>query len=138
MSIKRAKNNDILENYNNNQDNKVQMNIMNNDIDQYQIKEIIGEGMFGKVKLAIHLITKEKVAIKIFDKGKIKSSKEAEYIEREISILKKLNHYNTIKLYDIIQNDDYIFLVQEYVPGKELLYFIEKNKNFCIRKNKIF
>jgi 5'-AMP-activated protein kinase catalytic alpha subunit len=105
------------------------LNILRNDINQYQLKEMIGEGMFGKVKLAIHLITNEKVAIKIFDKGKIKSSKESQYIEREISILKKLYHYNTIKLFNIIQNNDYIFLIQEYIPGKELLNYIEKNDN---------
>ena len=105
------------------------LNILKNDINQYQLKEMIGEGMFGKVKLAIHLITNEKVAIKIFDKGKIKSSKESQYIEREISILKKLYHYNTIKLFNIIQNNDYIFLIQEYIPGKELLNYIEKNDN---------
>jgi 5'-AMP-activated protein kinase catalytic alpha subunit len=105
------------------------INILKNDINQYQINEIIGEGMFGKVKLAIHLLTNEKVAIKIFDKGKIKTKKEKEYIEREIAILKKLNHYNTIKLYNIIQNDDFIFLIQEYICGKELLHYIESNDN---------
>ena len=105
------------------------INILKNDINQYQINEIIGEGMFGKVKLAIHLLTNEKVAIKIFDKGKVKTKKEKEYIEREIAILKKLNHYNTIKLYNIIQNDDFIFLIQEYISGKELLHYIESNDN---------
>ena len=105
------------------------INILKNDINQFQIKEIIGEGMFGKVKLAIHLLTNEKIAIKIFDKGKIKSKKEKEYIEREISILKKLNHYNTIKLFNIIQNNDFIYLIQEYINGKELLHFIENNEN---------
>ena len=64
------------------------INYLKNDISQYQIKGKIGEGMFGKVKLGIHLLTKEKVAIKIFDKRKIKNEKEKEYIKREISILK--------------------------------------------------
>ena len=105
------------------------LNILRNDINQFQLKEMIGKGMFGKVKLAVHLITNEKVAIKIFDKGKIKSLKESQYIDREISILKKLNHYNTIKLYNLIQNNDYIFLIQEYIPGKELLNYIETNDN---------
>ena len=105
------------------------INILKNDINQYQIKEIIGEGMFGKVKLAFHLLTNEKVAIKIFDKGKIKTKKEKEYIEREINILKKLNHYNTIKLYNIIKNDEFIFVIQEYISGKELLHFIENTEN---------
>ena len=84
---------------------------LKNEISQYQIKGKIGEGMFGKVKLGVHILTKEKVAIKIFDKGKIKNEKEVEYIEREISILKKLNHYNIIKLYNIIQTENFIVLI---------------------------
>ena len=40
-------------------------------ISQYDIKEKIGEGMFGKVKLAVHQLTKEKVAIKILEKNRI-------------------------------------------------------------------
>ena len=104
------------------------INYLKNDISQYQIKGKIGEGMFGKVKLGIHILTNEKVAIKIFDKRKIKNEKEAEYIEREISILKKLNHYNIIKLYNIIQNENFIFLIQEYVPNGELLHYLEKSE----------
>ena len=106
-----------------------EINIFKNDINQFKIKEIIGEGMFGKVKLAIHLITNEKVAIKIFDKGKIKSNKEKQYIEREISILKKLNHYNIIKLYNIIEDEYYIYLIQEYISDKELLNFIQASED---------
>lgn len=34
----------------------------------YILKKTIGEGTFGKVKLAIHIPTNEKVAIKILDK----------------------------------------------------------------------
>ena len=113
------------------------INYSKNDISQYQIKGKIGEGMFGKVKLGIHLLTKEKVAIKIFDKGKIKNEKEVEYIEREISILKKLNHYNTIKLYNIIQNENFIFLIQEYVPNGELLHFLENPENTNLTENQI-
>ena len=113
------------------------INYSKNEISQYQIKDKIGEGMFGKVKLGIHLLTKEKVAIKIFDKGKIKNEKEVEYIEREISILKKLNHYNTIKLYNIIQNENFIFLIQEYVPNGELLHFLENPENMNLTENHI-
>jgi 5'-AMP-activated protein kinase catalytic alpha subunit len=113
------------------------INYSKNEISQYQIKGKIGEGMFGKVKLGIHLLTNEKVAIKIFDKGKIKNEKEVEYIEREISILKKLSHYNTIKLYNIIQNENFIFLIQEYVPNGELLHFLENPENMNLTENHI-
>ena len=110
---------------------------LKNEISQYQIKGKIGEGMFGKVKLGVHILTKEKVAIKIFDKGKIKNEKEVEYIEREISILKKLNHYNIIKLYNIIQTENFIFLIQEYVPNGELLHFLENSENMNLSETQI-
>ena len=113
------------------------LDFLKDDIFQYQIKGKIGEGMFGKVKLGIHLFTKEKVAIKIFDKGKIKKEKEQEYIEREISILKKLNHYNIIKLYNIIHTDNFIFLIQEYVPNGELLHFLESSENINLSEKDI-
>ena len=103
--------------------------IFKNDISQYQLKDIIGEGMFGKVKLGIHLLTNEKVALKIFDKSKISSNKEKMYIQREISILKKVKHYNIIKLYNIVQTEKHLFLVQEYASGHELLKYLESKEN---------
>ena len=93
--------------------------------------------MFGKVKLGVHILTKEKVAIKIFNKGKIKNEKEVEYIEREISILKMLNHYNIIKLYNIIQTENFIFLIQEYFPNGELLHFLENSENINLSEKQI-
>ena len=40
----------------------------NNKIGNYEIIKTMGEGTFGKVKLAIHIPTNEKVAIKILEK----------------------------------------------------------------------
>ena len=48
----------------------------------------IGEGTFGKVKLGIHKLTSEKVAIKILEKNKLKDTKDVERISRELLILK--------------------------------------------------
>ena len=54
-------------------------------IGNYIIGETIGEGAFGKVKLARHIPTGEKVAIKILNKERIDINK----IKKEIKILKK-------------------------------------------------
>lgn len=42
-----------------------------------------------------------KVAIKILEKSKIKENNDLERVNREIKILKKLNHENVIKLYEV-------------------------------------
>ena len=84
----------------------------------------MGKGTFGKVKLAIHLLTNEKVAIKILEKSRIKDKKDIERISREIKILKKVRHPNVIQLYEIIETDKELFLIMEYCQNGELFDYI--------------
>ena len=56
----------------------------------------IGEGTFGKVKEATHILTGEKVAIKILEKYRIKEVADVERVSREIHILKLIRHPNII------------------------------------------
>lgn len=49
---------------------------------------MIGEGTFGKVKLGTHILTGEKVAVKILEKEKITEEADVERVSREIHILK--------------------------------------------------
>ena len=70
-------------------------------IDEYLIKETIGKGTFSVVKLGEHIKTKQKVAIKILDKGKFKTKEDLIRIQREIKILSMLEHPNIIKTYKI-------------------------------------
>jgi 5'-AMP-activated protein kinase, catalytic alpha subunit len=58
----------------------------------YRLGKTIGEGSFGKVKLAEHELTSHKVAVKIVNKEKLKDSKVNNKIKREIKILKLLKH----------------------------------------------
>ena len=61
-------------------------------IGQYILGKSIGEGTFGKVKLGTHILTNEKVAIKILEKGKIIDVADVERVAREIHILKIVRH----------------------------------------------
>ena len=79
-----------------------------NVITNYKYIKTIGEGTFGKVKLATHILTGEKVAIKILEKNLIKGKSEYERIEREIKYLKLFNHPNIIQIYEVIENNNVI------------------------------
>jgi calcium-dependent protein kinase len=81
--------------------------------------QIIGRGGFGEVRLAIHLVTKEKRAVKIISVKKcpIKSQHK---ILKEVNILKKLDHPNIVKLYEYFIEENFILIVMEYVQGGEL------------------
>lgn len=75
----------------------------------------MGKGTFGKVKLGIHAVSGEKVAIKILEKEKIVDVADVERVSREIHILKLIRHPNIIQLYEIIETPKHLFLVMEYM-----------------------
>ncbi|CAD8170425.1 unnamed protein product [Paramecium octaurelia] len=93
----------------------------------YIIDKDLGQGTFSKVKLGIHKLTGEKVAIKIIDKTK---QQESDYvrIHREISILRKLRHPNVVQLFEIVESDTKLYIVTEYASGGELFDHIVRNK----------
>ena len=102
--------------------------IKNQIIGNYRIEKTIGEGTFGKVKLGIHIPTEEQVAIKILEKDKIQDREDLERISREINFLKKLNHPNIIKIYDIIENSKNFYIIMELANNGELFKYIVKKK----------
>lgn len=92
---------------------------------KYQILGTLGTGSFGKVKEALHLLSGEKVAIKIMEKGRIKKEDDQDRIRREMNILSKVNHPNIIQLYEIIETNNYFYFVMECAEKGELSYYIE-------------
>lgn len=67
-------------------------------IDAYKVLRTLGEGSFGKVKLAVHNSTGQQVALKIIARKKLISRDMAGRVEREIEYLQLLRHPHIIKL----------------------------------------
>ena len=96
---------------------------------QFILGKKLGEGTFGVVRVATHYLTGEKVAVKILDKKKILEETDKTRLEREIKLMKILRHPNIVHLYSVIQTTQFIYLIMEYVSGKELFdYIIKKVK----------
>ncbi|NXS53457.1 MELK kinase, partial [Brachypteracias leptosomus] len=93
----------------------------------YKLYETIGKGGFAKVKLGQHLLTGEKVAIKIIDKHDL--GDDLPRVKTEIDALKNLHHQHICKLYHVMETKRKIFMVLEYCPGGELFdYVISRNR----------
>lgn len=67
-------------------------------IGAYHVIRTLGEGSFGKVKLAVHRVTGQHVALKIIARKKLISRDMAGRVEREIEYLQLLRHPHIIKL----------------------------------------
>ena len=63
-----------------------------NNVGQYVLQKTIGKGTFGKVKLGVHNLTGENVAVKILEKENIQDVNDVERVAREIHILKMIRH----------------------------------------------
>uniref|UniRef100_A0AAY4BRA3 non-specific serine/threonine protein kinase n=1 Tax=Denticeps clupeoides TaxID=299321 RepID=A0AAY4BRA3_9TELE len=89
---------------------------------KYMITRKIGVGVCGEVKLAFERETCKKVAIKTINKKDFPSEGTAtRNAEREIEILKRIDHPCLIKTEDFFQTDDSYYIVLEYMEGGELL-----------------
>ncbi|KAF9978238.1 hypothetical protein BGZ73_003242 [Actinomortierella ambigua] len=96
----------------------------------YLLGKTLGKGSSGCVKLARHRKSNEQVAVKIISKASLVNRAAVHRgIEREIAIMKLINHPHVIRLYDVYETEKELFLVMEYVSGGELFeYLVNKGR----------
>lgn len=88
----------------------------------------LGKGSFGKVKLALHTLSGEKLAIKVLEKDKLTKDDDLMRVRREIDILSKVRHPNIVQLYEVIETQKYFFFIMEYAEEGELSEYIESRE----------
>jgi serine/threonine-protein kinase ULK/ATG1 len=98
-------------------------------LDNYLVfaKEI-GRGSFSTVYKGINQNNNQEVAIKKINNKAL--SKMRNYIDKEINLMKKLNHKNIVKLYDVLydfNNTEEVYLILEYCCNGDLTKFLDSN-----------
>ncbi|KAJ3021610.1 MAP microtubule affinity-regulating kinase 1 [Thoreauomyces humboldtii] len=93
-------------------------------IGNYDYVRSIGEGSFAKVKMAVHRLTGEKVAIKIIDKDALPDTYSLTHLHREAQIMRMLDHPNIVQLIEVMETKRELHLVLEYASGGEVLDYI--------------
>jgi hypothetical protein len=109
-------------------------------VNQYTFISQLGEGASGEVKLAMNESDQKLYAVKIMSRknqnNKVALSRSGNHrlsivngIPQEVAMLKKLTHPNMVNLYEVIDDPriDRLYLVFEYVPGKQFASSSEIN-----------
>ena len=63
------------------------------------------------------------MAVKIIDKEKLDKA-TSKKLFREVRIMKMLNHDSVVRLYEVIDTPEELYLILEYVPGGELFDYL--------------
>ncbi|BFZ08360.1 hypothetical protein BsWGS_11399 [Bradybaena similaris] len=93
---------------------------------RFLLIKTLGEGTYGKVKLASDKATGEHVAIKYIKKTKIEDENDLVRIRREIQILSSLRHKHIVNIREVFEKKDKIVLVLDYAQGGELYDYLNK------------
>ena len=111
-------------------------------LSKYDIGQIIGKGAYAIVKIVTNILTKEKFAMKIYEKEKLSDNSKKKCVYREIEILKRVNHKNIAKLIEVINTPKQILIIQELVEGISLRDYynreIRNQKGISEHKSMIF
>lgn len=91
----------------------------------YDVKDKIGNGRFGLIRVGLHKEKNRDVAIKIINKKDI-SNQEYISVKNELEIMKVTKHPQILQLYDIIENEDYIYVIMEHCKEGDLFSYLEK------------
>ena len=99
------------------------------------IGECVGKGASGHVKIAKHRRTGQLAAVKILplqpflssrsaSNAQAKAEKQRLGIDREIIMMKLMNHPNIMRIYDVYEGEGELYLILEYVEGGELFDYL--------------
>lgn len=92
----------------------------------YDVRQVIGVGGFAEVRIAYDLETEAKVAVKTIKK----SGQTDAFLQRELDIMRKLDHPHVVRTYDIFESLNKYHIVMEYLPGGSLFDVMTPHTRF--------
>jgi MAP/microtubule affinity-regulating kinase len=79
--------------------------------------------------VAIYKPKELKIALKIYEKTKIREIQRKKSVRREIKILQLLHHPNIVKIYDVVETNNHLNIAMEYLSGHSLGTYLKAQPN---------
>lgn len=99
----------------------------------YDLGPTIGRGHYAVVRSARHVFTGEKVAVKVIDKTKL-DAHSREHLFQEVVCMKLVQHPNVVRLYEVIDTVNKLYLILELGDGGDLYDYIMKHEQGLCEK----
>lgn len=94
---------------------------------KYRLEELVGSGGFGTVFRATHLDLDVDLAIKVLHPHAFADFKSRQRLKTEGRVLARLDHPNTVRVWDLVTSEDPPYLVMDYLEGRPLSEVMVQN-----------
>ncbi|KAF2070941.1 hypothetical protein CYY_007747 [Polysphondylium violaceum] len=99
-------------------------------IDDFELLKVLGVGSFGRVFLVRRKDTKNLYAMKVLNKKDMLKKKQIAHTNTEKMVLSTMDHPFIVRLHFAFQNEEFLFMCMDYVPGGELFHHLQKAGKF--------
>nr|XP_025034995.1 rho-associated protein kinase 2 isoform X1 [Pelodiscus sinensis] len=89
--------------------------------EDYDVVKVIGRGAFGEVQLVRHKISQKVYAMKLLSKFEMIKRSDSAFFWEERDIMAFANSPWVVQLFCAFQDDRYLYMVMEYMPGGDLV-----------------
>jgi tetratricopeptide (TPR) repeat protein/predicted Ser/Thr protein kinase len=97
---------------------------------RYEILQLLGEGGMGAVYKAADRALDRFVALKVIRPEMASNPAILARFKQELLLSHQVTHRNVIRIYDLGESDDVMFITMEYIEGKDLRSLIREREKF--------
>jgi serine/threonine protein kinase len=97
-------------------------------MDMYMVGKVVGVGSYGKVRCAWHRLTGSKIAIKTYDKARLKDPAHWKRVYSEIKIMESISHPRISRLYEAVETPKRMHLIMECLDGGNLCSYVKAKR----------
>ncbi|PSC69607.1 serine threonine kinase 19 [Micractinium conductrix] len=90
-------------------------------MDDFEPLKLIGKGAFGEVRICRDRSTGKLVAVKKLRKAEMVRRGQVDHVKAERNVLAEVRHHAVVKLYYSFQDEEFLYLVMEYLPGGDMM-----------------
>lgn len=105
-------------------------------MDMYMVGKVVGVGSYGKVRAAWHRLTSSKVAIKTYDKSKLKDPAHWKRVHSEIKIMEQISHPRIARMYEAVETPKRMHLIMECLDGGNLCSYVKAKRRLSEEESK--
>ncbi|KAJ6336939.1 hypothetical protein OIU76_006747 [Salix suchowensis] len=89
--------------------------------DDFELLTMIGKGAFGEVRICREKTTGQVYAMKKLKKSEMLRRGQVEHVKAERNLLAEVDSNCIVKLYCSFQDDGFLYLIMEYLPGGDMM-----------------